>query len=377
MEAVSAFAPVIQDTDPDDLIGKVTVLRKSDNPQKKNFGDTYLGGFHYRDAQGNLIPRGFVNGRGEPQRAFFLGDGGKIVLDKQRDAYNIESLKLMKNAEPPVFPAGFTLDIIDHGDLAKKAVGKRHRRIDALLRVNEHKDDPAFIISVARRLGGGAELNELNKTQVLDYVQGKADSDPELVLDILDDSQQGEKFTLDAAKGYGIITLRNGVYYFRNELLGKLEDEILLELRKKPDAMVEIQRLVRTRAVDAGMPAPKQRIDVSDLGAEPDVPGGAAKAMTGAAMTGGSGAASDSEFEKVGDQPDILAVGTFMDTCKATQVPDGSGGTVPLVAFRPGLGFYWNDVRLGAGKAESVTFLFNNPAIREQLSRIIADAKSN
>ncbi|PRY29822.1 hypothetical protein CLV58_12584 [Spirosoma oryzae] len=221
----------------------VHVIRFSNNPQIKSFGDTHLPErFTAKDPDTGLVREfTFKNAYGAVQ-GFTIANGGTEVIDTEKDynEHNYQSLRALV-ANPRMIPPGSEFRLVNLESEAEAQKANRALRMKALNMIESSKDNGGLIGSIARRLGIN-NVGSLSAGELLNRVEERAEAEPQTVISIMQNAYQPELFEFDKAKESGLIRNKNGFYYYGEIQLGLSEAEVVAYFLKDQNLYSEIVR---------------------------------------------------------------------------------------------------------------------------------------
>jgi hypothetical protein len=126
--------------------------------------------------------------------------------------------------------------------ITNTSVNKEEQKIDAKLYIK--KDSPEGLILKAKLLG--KYINTMTINDLKDYLYGKAESDPESILDLYEGTDTNIRLLLVEAQEKGVIEVRDNIYYFgRNNILGANTDSVIAFL-KAPSNHLLLETIKKT-----------------------------------------------------------------------------------------------------------------------------------
>ncbi|RYG98552.1 MAG: hypothetical protein EON58_06800, partial [Alphaproteobacteria bacterium] len=224
-------------------MGDVKVRRVSTNSQNTYFFASQIpSGFWApkKNADGSLgedVWWTFVDERMNEVESLNIPKPGELTLDSDKPwhKHNIESAKAYIRANGVI-----KILVDDFDEIAVVKAGNRAERVRALKELAQYEHDPQFVVNVARRLGM-ADVEKRKMVLITDFVQEHCETEPLVVLDILQGRYRDELFELDKARAHGLIESRDGFYYYGQSQMGASESAVIEWFNKYPDIFADIR----------------------------------------------------------------------------------------------------------------------------------------
>ena len=209
-----------------------------------------VGGFPRTGPNGNVEFVYFKNEFGE-DGDLTIPEGGELILDpnKKIDKYNIDVFELWRKEFPGVSSQFVVADLTVENE---KKRGVRKAKAKALILVAELASSQDFdtTLALARRLG--MRKFNVERGDVVDYLEEIADTDPETLIAALDDPEKEMRFLLEKAIARNILSRdKEGMIKYGpvegGQPIGRNENEAIVYLKQNSSLLGQIMAEIENK----------------------------------------------------------------------------------------------------------------------------------
>lgn len=221
----------------------------SNKQVKKFMGPSSIGGFPLKGLDGVVSFQYFKDEYGE-ESDLTIPDGGELILDPERpiDKYNIDVFELWRKEYPAIASQFLVADLTIERE--KKRNMRKHKSKALVLVTELANDDFDTSLALARRLG--MRKFDVERADVIEFLEEMADTDPDTLISALEDPEKEMRLLIEKAISRAILsrTTEGQIKYGPEEggqPIGKNEDEAIIYLKHQPELLAQVMAEVENK----------------------------------------------------------------------------------------------------------------------------------